>query len=301
MEHPHHEQDLIRRIDSIGQFSANGLRAPHKPLLLILAFTRAANGLQREIMFADVEERLRGLLEIAGNRRPRPEFPFFYLKNDNLWVLGQGENENILLPNEPTAAFLRREGIWGALILRDYEFLKRNPDCAERIINHVLIKNFPESIFQEIHDILADEASVLTIAQPLSLSYQPNKSRRPTSFRQDVLLAYHYRCALCGFGLCLTDKRIGVEAAHIRWHAMGGPGSVTNGLALCYQHHKLFDLGIFTIDRDLRIEVSRLAHSWSHESQQIRTGTSLTQTPSDQSLRPAESYLQWHRDNVFKV
>lgn len=78
---------------------------------------------------------------------------------------------------------------------------------------------------------------------------------------QEVLVAYEYRCALCGFGLNLADKRTGPKAAHILWHLMGWPGEVNNGLARCYQSHKLFDLGISTINRNDAVEVSRLANS----------------------------------------
>lgn len=295
-----HEQNLVKRIDGIGQFSANGLRAPHKPLLLLLALTKAAAGSKREILFAEEEERLRSLLEIAGNRKPRPEFPFFYLKNDGLWILGQGNKEDIVLDKGPSAAFFRREGIWGAFPKADYQFLKENPQCTQRLVNHILAKHFPESIFEEILTVLADAAPA-PLRAPTVVTWQVSKAPRPASFRQEVLIAYQYRCALCGFGLSLGDKKIGVEAAHIRWHAMGGPGEVKNGLALCYQHHKLFDLGIFTIHNDQTVEVSRLANGWSRESHQIRTGLSLAQFPDDEESRPSAEYLKWHQENVFKV
>src|SRR5437588_7846441 len=40
---------------------------------------------------------------------------------------------------------------------------------------------------------------------------------------------------------------VGLDAAHIRWHQAGGPDREGNGLALCVLHHKLFDLGAFTV------------------------------------------------------
>jgi putative restriction endonuclease len=45
---------------------------------------------------------------------------------------------------------------------------------------------------------------------------------------------------------------IAVDAAHIRWHAHGGPGEVSNGLALCALHHRLFDHGAITMREDLQ-------------------------------------------------
>jgi len=58
-----------------------------------------------------------------------------------------------------------------------------------------------------------------------------------------VLEAYLAECCVCGFSLRLVDDLIGVDAAHIRWHAHGGPDEVPNGLALCGLHHRLFDHG----------------------------------------------------------
>jgi putative restriction endonuclease len=39
----------------------------------------------------------------------------------------------------------------------------------------------------------------------------------------------------------------GLEAAHIKWFQAKGPDIEANGLALCALHHKVFDLGAFTI------------------------------------------------------
>ena len=52
---------------------------------------------------------------------------------------------------------------------------------------------------------------------------------------------------------------IGLEAAHIKWHSVGGPPEVENGLALCVLHHKFFDSGLFTVLADLTILVGGLA------------------------------------------
>ncbi len=50
-----------------------------------------------------------------------------------------------------------------------------------------------------------------------------------------MLRAYGNRCALCGvqLHLGLSPFALAVEAAHIRWVAYDGPGSVSNGVALC--------------------------------------------------------------------
>ena len=85
---------------------------------------------------------------------------------------------------------------------------------------------------------------------------------RPGVYSEEerVLLAYEHRCCVCGFDLRIGSVSAGLEAAHIQWHNAGGPDVEANGLSLCALHHKLFDLGVFTLEPDsLRIVFSRHA------------------------------------------
>jgi len=53
---------------------------------------------------------------------------------------------------------------------------------------------------------------------------------------------------------------VGVEAAHVRWFQFDGPDTTNNGLAPCAKHHKMFDLGAFTVTpQTLKILFSTLA------------------------------------------
>jgi len=49
------------------------------------------------------------------------------------------------------------------------------------------------------------------------------KSIGNPDFRNRVLRAYEYRCAICGFDVRLGDRLVAVEAGHIKWHQAGGP------------------------------------------------------------------------------
>lgn len=71
---------------------------------------------------------------------------------------------------------------------------------------------------------------------------------RDPKFRDSVLHAYDGRCCICGRQLGL------VEAAHIIPH--GNPDSndhVTNGLALCVEHHRLYDSVLLIPDSEERL------------------------------------------------
>ncbi|CAM5703108.1 HNH nuclease domain-containing protein OS=Streptomyces fumanus OX=67302 GN=GCM10018772_60250 PE=4 SV=1 [Streptomyces fumanus] len=74
---------------------------------------------------------------------------------------------------------------------------------------------------------------------------------------QRLLTAYEYRCTFCGYDGRIGAVPVGLEAAHVRWWALGGPDEVENGLCLCSLHHKLFDKGVLGVDDGQRILVSQ--------------------------------------------
>ncbi len=86
---------------------------------------------------------------------------------------------------------------------------------------------------------------------------------RDPKFRANILRAYEYRCAVCGFDVRLGHQPFALEAAHIKWRQAGGPDLEVNGLAHCSLHHKLFDRGAFTLTNDLAVLVSGDAHGTS--------------------------------------
>lgn len=76
---------------------------------------------------------------------------------------------------------------------------------------------------------------------------QHSEAVRNTKFRRAVLQIYNQKCAVCGLQLGI------VEASHIVPVSEGGTDEVTNGIALCPNHHKTFDQGLFVITTDYKI------------------------------------------------
>lgn len=95
-------------------------------------------------------------------------------------------------------------------------------------------------------------------------------------------------------------QHVALEAAHIKWHVAGGPDVESNGLALCSMHHKLFDLGAFTVGVDLALRVSQKANGTTGLSEWLMMfhGRPLRCTQSEMA-RPSIEYLKWHLDEVF--
>lgn len=116
------------------------------------------------------------------------------------------------------------------------------------------------------------------------------------AFRVLVTDAYLRKCAVTG------ERTLPVlEAAHIKPYALAGPHSVTNGILLRSDLHKLFDLGYVTVTPTLRVEVSpRLRAEWENGREYYAYhGKELTCRPTDISNLPSLEFLQGHNENRF--
>src|SRR5438067_1019645 len=78
--------ELLLRFERLTMWSSAGQRAPHKPLLVLLALGEWTRG-QQTVRFADARTPLTELLRDFGHTRQshHPEYPFWRLQNDRVW------------------------------------------------------------------------------------------------------------------------------------------------------------------------------------------------------------------------
>jgi putative restriction endonuclease len=123
---------------------------------------------------------------------------------------------------------------------------------------------------------------------------------RDRVFRRIVLRAYDQRCAVTGLKLINGGGRAEVAAAHIRPVEANGPDILTNGIALSGTAHWMFDRGLISLADDLAILVSRQVNDQDGVRGMInRTGRALA--PQRVSERPHPHFLEWHRQQCFKM
>lgn len=88
-----------------------------------------------------------------------------------------------------------------------------------------------------------------------------NRLRRDSRFAPAVKEQYDHSCAICS-----TQLEI-VEAAHIiPAHEPDGRDEPWNGVALCPNHHSLFDARHFIVDPDLQVHVDRVTVQYLRDS-----------------------------------
>ena len=295
------EQNFMKKIRDVKAscWSHNGIRAPHKPLLLLLALGRLRVSENRLVLYQALEEPLTELLKDFGPQRStyRPELPFWHLKTNGLWEI---QGSKVLNPDSrrsPTRGMLKRHNFKGGIPKQVHDLLRGDPGLLQETVKVLLYDNFPETWHNDIRSAvgLLDEGEKETASGP---------SRNP-QFRREVLRAYGHCCAVCNFDIRLDDNLLGLEAAHIKWHAAGGPDEVSNGLALCVTHHKVFDRGALGLEqikpKSYKIVVSKRVNGSSDAAHELR-GLSGKPLHSPQSADdfPDCRYIDWHRSEIFK-
>ena len=141
--------------------------------------------------------------------------------------------------------------------------------------------------------------------KPLLLLLALGRVSRDPRFRHRVLRAYERRCAVCGFDLRVEDQLLGLEAAHIKWHAAGGPDTVANGLALCSLHHKALDVGALGLDAGDDGVVVRVSSEVNGRrtavAQLLAFSGAPLRPPRGAAHAPSPEYVAWHGREVFRT
>ncbi|MBS7538598.1 HNH endonuclease [Ancylobacter lacus] len=127
-----------------------------------------------------------------------------------------------------------------------------------------------------------------------------SRVERDRIFRRIVLEAYEERCAVTGLRLINGGGRAEVEAAHIRPVEANGPDAVTNGIALSGTVHWMFDRGLIGFDDDMKILISRQVND-AESIRSIINRNGYAHLPKRAAARPHPHFLDWHRENRFKL
>jgi putative restriction endonuclease len=286
--------EWLERVAGLRQWSRGGARAPHKPLLLLYALGRFQEDADGALRYSAVEADLQRLLDEYGpRRRTTPAYPFHHLTSDGVWEVrtdrgagspGTGVRE------------LRASGAAGRLAPDLRAALRREPSLLGRMARVLLDLHFPPSL----HDELC-EAVGLDLEPADTAGLPVPRQRRDPRMRERVLTAYDHRCAFCGYDGVLAGKPVGLEAAHVRWWAYGGPDDVDNGLCLCALHHKLFDKGVLGVGDGHRVLVSdrfagRSSAAWDQVAA-LAGRPVLGPRPGAQPV--AAAHRAWHAAEVF--
>jgi putative restriction endonuclease len=284
---------ILRRFEELTVWRRGDQRAPHKPLLVLYALAEVERG-GRWLEFRKVDEHVTELLKEFGPPRKRhhAEYPFWRLQNDGVWSVNDAENLTRRASNtDPLKSELKKYNVKAGFPDEVYAALADDATLRHEIARMLLDEHFPESLHEDILN---------AIGLDLTFRSQQRPSRDP-AFRREVLRAYRYQCAVCGFDLKLDARPIGLEAAHIKWRQARGPDEVSNGICLCALHHKMLDKGAihFTVDLTLLLSESLHGSDPHFEDLRRREGKRI-HAPQREGYYPEEDSVHWHVREVFR-
>lgn len=305
--------ELLDLFKNIRRAQRDGRFAPHKPLLLMLALARVQQGQPRLARFEALEPQLKTLLATFahGSAIGSRHYPYWHLQSDGQGKLWEIEGPPPLLQRAPGATpnlrELKQPDVQAGFAPELDARLRSDPVLLQQAAQTLLEAFFPSTLHEDIAAIVGldlSPISLTTVQEMPAPSYIQGslRRRRDPAFRERVLRAYEYRCCVCGFDLRIGHQPAGLEAAHIQWHTFDGPDTENNGLSLCALHHKLFDLGVFTLEPGKwRIVYSQHAIGSARglEGELSHHGARLL-PPQSSDYLPGQNYVAWNHRNVFK-
>ncbi len=130
-------------------------------------------------------------------------------------------------------------------------------------------------------------------------SYMVTSQKRDDAFRDVVLDAYDFTCAVTGQRF-KSDRLVEAQAAHIIAKEKKGTDDPRNGLSLSRSVHWAFDAGIFTISDQYEVLINpkaKLARIQNFSLFEVDRKPILL--PKDGQFRPHLDALAWHKEAVF--
>jgi len=285
-------QRLLAAFGGLNVYSKGDRRAPHKPLLLLLALGRVQRGEPSTFEFNEATAALMPLLRRYAppvKARHQPELPYWHLRSDGLWEVEGAAAMPLQKGNFPLMSALKASR--GGLPANIDGLLRADPELAVRAAGILLEQHFPATLHESIAHAVG-----LSLGGEVGTTTTTRRKRDP-AFPRDVLRAYEHRCAVTGFRAALDGTFLGVEAAHVRAHCYDGPDTVANGLVLTPTLHKLFDHGAWALSDDRRVLVSSRFTGTDEATGLLRGhhGRQL-RTPLQGSAAVAREYIRWHRE-----
>ncbi|MGQ5649925.1 phosphorothioated DNA-binding restriction endonuclease [Streptomyces sp. EKR5.2] len=299
------QDELMSTLSSLRQARIGPHRAPHKPLLVLWLLGRFVTSGSTAVTYDEAESPVSRLINDFGpamtnpsQAKQRAAMPFVHLER-TLWDPRDGVGQPIHSTDPARGAWLRAHGAHGRM-RPDVERLLADPATLAMAARLLLQQHFTPALEAPICDAVGLETTSREV-QALCVPDQRQRRARRPGFAEDVLNAYAYACAFCGFDGAVGRNPVGLEAAHVRWHSQDGPDEVDNGLALCSLHHTLFDLGVLGLGPDLRIQVSRryVARSAAGRAVDALQGRYVAAPRPGHSALDAQ-YVDWHQRQVFK-
>lgn len=244
--------------------------------------------------YSEVMDPLQRLLEDFGPpRRSTPAYPFYHLSNDGIWELSVLGNFSIV--GSPSDRFLLDNNASGGFSEEIHSSLIDNSGLIRTIAWMVLKQSFPDSLHMEILQAVGldlgsagKEVEVLSVPRP-----------RDSGFRERILVAYSFSCAVCGFNVWLGRLPVALEA-----HILNGTrreALIRRITVCCFAPCTISCLtggclALMKIFRSRFLKRRMAERDLNSGLPDIMVNQSAQERPH---YKPKENYIDWHFREVF--
>jgi putative restriction endonuclease len=132
-----------------------GLRAPHKPLLMLVALSELRAGRERLMTFPEIDRRLAPLLrKYTSSKSVHTEYPFWRLQRDGVWEVPNGESLARRASNsDPLRSELLQKGVRGGFTEVMFSKLRLDEEFRSEFVE-AMLRHFPAISHKEVlHDV----------------------------------------------------------------------------------------------------------------------------------------------------
>lgn len=286
--------EVIKQILGIRPNVENEFVKPHKYLVLLLSLRKLKETKSSALSWNEDSPKLESLIEQFNNKSNINALnPFFRLKNDGIWEI------NSTLDAESKIAEIRRVNPVGKLTSSIESELLNNYELTNEVIRQILAVAFSDSFYEDVLVAVGFDSREILYSAPREILLDTSK-KRDSQWPAKILQAWESRCAFCGYDGKIDNAPVGIDAAHIRWFNQDGPDEMDNGLALCSLHHRLLDRGVIGFKDSQTLTVSKTFSAATESGKKIYDLIDVKLKPRSGTLLPAEKYVEWHKENIFR-
>lgn len=315
-------QTYLRILGKLNRASINGVKAPHKPILLLSVIQSYESG---EIKENRIE--ITGAL-VARFRdnwnwlvkdhffHPKFELPFYHLHHKNsrsskekFWFLKSYPGKEILLTSSGSIrsfSQLKESVAYAFLDEPLFELMQKHE--SRMILQHFILDHYfknasstalPLKLFDIVEKQILQEAPS-GYQQLIEQADEEEIFVRCAVFKKVIPQIYNYTCCISGMRITSGYDIQMIDACHIIPFAESHNDTISNGISLSPNLHRAFDRGLVAVDSDYTVLVSdHFIENESLFSIKSYAGKPIF-LPSDEHKRPALENFAWHRAQKFK-
>lgn len=307
----------VRRFAGLNRATVAGIKAPHKPVLLLAVMESIAAGeiFDNKIgitpqLVARFKDTWASLVR-DGNFQPNFSLPFYHLSKEknSFWHLQLLPGQELLLTSSFSVKSLSslHAAIAFAYLDEPLYALLLNAETRTVIYNFILEQYFPgvhalrksEGLLQHITGEILHDAPA-TYALKVQQADEEERFVRSGVFKRVVPQIYNYTCAITGMRIDSPFEIQMVDACHIIPFSLTHDDTIKNGISLCPNLHRAFDSGLISISTEYRVIVSRhFTNADSTHAISQFDGIPVL-LPENPAYYPAHASLEWHYTVRFK-